>query len=121
MPITVHGWILSLGFLIPLSTARAQSEPCAQPKPPELIKPLSAGTAKMAKVAYIPPPRPVKTTVLIGAHNCPLWVAEEPRMWEQVLQHPERTPALGFYDQANPQVADWETKWAVEHGISFFV
>ena len=28
---------------------------------------------------------------------------------------------LGFYDQANPEVADWETKWAVEHGISFFV
>jgi hypothetical protein len=28
---------------------------------------------------------------------------------------------LGFYDQANPEVADWETKWAVEHGINFFV
>ena len=40
-------------------------------------------------------------------------------------QHPsstrERTPALGFYSQENPEVADWETKWAVEHGVSFFI
>jgi hypothetical protein len=42
-------------------------------------------------------------------------------MWNQVLKNPERTPTLGFYDQSNPEVADWETKWAVEHGISFFV
>jgi hypothetical protein len=42
-------------------------------------------------------------------------------MWNQVIKHPERTPALGFYAQENPEVADWETKWAVEHGVSFFV
>ncbi len=77
--------------------------------------------ADIEKAAYIPPPRPVKTSVLIGAHNCPLWEADAPQMWDQVVQHPERTPALGFYDQANPEVADWETKWAVEHGINFFV
>ncbi|MGD0041516.1 MAG: glycoside hydrolase family 99-like domain-containing protein, partial [Isosphaeraceae bacterium] len=45
----------------------------------------------------------------------------QPKIWDQVLKHPERTPALGFYSQENPEVADWETKWAVEHGISFFV
>ncbi len=42
-------------------------------------------------------------------------------MWDNVLKHPERTPALGFYSQENPEVADWETKWAVEHGVSFFI
>jgi hypothetical protein len=42
-------------------------------------------------------------------------------MWDNVLKHPERTPALGFYSQENPEVADWETKWAVEHGVSVFV
>jgi hypothetical protein len=77
--------------------------------------------ARIKKAAYIPPPKPAKTTILIGAHNCPLWEADAPQMWDQVRLHPERTPALGFYDQANPQVADWETKWAVEHGINFFV
>jgi hypothetical protein len=30
-------------------------------------------------------------------------------------------PALGFYAQESPEVSDWETAWAVEHGISFFI
>jgi hypothetical protein len=96
------------------------------PKVPELTREFLAKYLKPAKeqtrkAAYIPPPQQVKTTILVGAHNCPLWEADAPQMWDQVVQHPERTPALGFYDQADPQVADWETKWAVEHGISFFV
>jgi hypothetical protein len=73
------------------------------------------------KAAYVPAPKPVKTQILVGAHNCPLWEAGSPEMWNQVVKHPKRTPALGFYDQSNPEVADWETKWAVEHGVSFFV
>jgi hypothetical protein len=70
---------------------------------------------------YIPEPQPVRTEILIGAHHCPLWEADKPQMWNQVVKHPERTPALGFYSQENPEIADWETKWAVEHGVSFFV
>ena len=70
---------------------------------------------------YLPEPVPAQTTVLVGAHHCPLWEADKPEMWANVVKHPERTPALGFYAQDNPEVADWETKWAVEHGISFFV
>jgi hypothetical protein len=70
---------------------------------------------------YIPEPQPAATKLLIGAHHCPLWEADQPAMWDQVVKHPERTPSLGFYAQENPQVSDWETKWAVEHGISFFV
>ncbi len=73
------------------------------------------------RLSYIPEPKPVKTDMLVGAHNCPLWEADKPFMWANVLKHPERTPALGFYDQANPEVSDWETKWAVEHGINFFI
>ena len=70
---------------------------------------------------YIPEPVPARTTLLVGAHHCPLWEADKPYMWANVVKHPERTPALGFYAQENPEVADWETTWAVEHGISFFV
>ena len=70
---------------------------------------------------YIPEPQPVKTDILIGAHHCPLWEADKPFMWSQLLKHPERTPALGFYAQENPEVSDWETKWAVEHGVSYFI
>jgi len=70
---------------------------------------------------YIPEPKPVPTDRLIGAHHCPIWEADGPQMWLNLLRHPERTPALGLYSQENPEVADWETKWAVEHGISFFI
>lgn len=73
------------------------------------------------KLPYIPEPEPVKTEVLVGAHHCPLWESDKPDMWANVLKHPERTPAMGFYSQENPEVSDWETKWAVEHGISFFI
>lgn len=70
----------------------------------------------------VPPPTPVKTPLLIGAHHCPLWEADKPQMWSQLLNHhPERVPALGFYDQASPEVSDWETKFAVDHGISYFI
>lgn len=77
----------------------------------------------MAKrsLSYIPEPVPAPTDVLVGAHYCPLWESDKPQFWSNVLKHPERTPALGFYSQENPEVADWEIKWAVEHGISFFV
>jgi len=73
------------------------------------------------KADGIPLPEPVVTEMLVGAHHCPLWESDKPEMWANVLKHPERTPALGFYSQENPEVADWETKWAVEHGVSFFI
>ena len=82
---------------------------------------MTAVAADQGKTACIPEPKPVQTPILIGAHNCPLWEADKFVYWDQVIKHPERTPALGFYAQENPEVADWETKWAVEHGISFFI
>src|SRR6185295_6629960 len=30
------------------------------------------------------------------------------------------TPLLGYYREGDPSVMDWQIKWAVEHGISFF-
>jgi len=76
---------------------------------------------KSRQLSYIPEPVAVPTEMLIGAHHCPLWESDQPQFWSNVLKHPERTPALGFYSQENPEIADWETKWAVEHGISFFI
>jgi hypothetical protein len=76
---------------------------------------------KARKLPYIPEPQPARTQILVGAHNCPLWERDKPHMWANILKHPERTPALGFYAQENPEVADWETKWAVEHDVSFFI
>ena len=77
---------------------------------------------KVEKLDYIPAPKPVKTKILVGAHNCPLWEREKFHLWNQVVfKHQERTPALGVYSQDNPEIADWETKWALDHGVSFFI
>jgi len=73
------------------------------------------------KADYVPAPRPAKTKLLVGAHYFPGWEADHPERWEQLKKHPERTPALGFYDQSSPELADWEIKWAVEHGVDFFL
>ena len=129
--------LVALVLLLPISLAVAQPPKSERPRVPEGATAYSDlayvtnGHQRQKldlylpkdskKASYVPPPQPVKTTILVGAHNCPLWEADAPQMWDQVVQHPERTPALGFYDQANPEVADWETKWAVEHGINFFV
>ncbi|MEI7732309.1 MAG: LamG-like jellyroll fold domain-containing protein [Verrucomicrobiota bacterium] len=75
----------------------------------------------ISKSPYIPEPVPAPTQILVGAHHCPLWEADKFNLWDNVLKHAERTPALGFYAQESPEISDWETKWAVEHGISFFV
>ena len=69
----------------------------------------------------VPVPQPVATDVLVGAIHCPLWEADQIDLWRGVVRHPERLPALGIYAQEMPEVAEWEAKWALEHGISFFV
>lgn len=71
---------------------------------------------------YIPEPRPVTGDVLVGAHYCPLWKqGSRSSGWELITPYPERKPVLGWYDEDDPEVTDWEIKWALEHGISFFV
>ena len=68
---------------------------------------------------YIPPPEPVKANVDLGAFYFPGWGS--PSRWQPILDFPERKPVLGWYDESNPECADWQIKWAVEHGIKFFL
>lgn len=73
---------------------------------------------------YVPPPQHVKAKddLLIGAHMCPLWkMGERAQVWEPIVGWPNRTPALGYYDEGSPEVTDWEIKWCLEHGIDYFV
>ena len=107
---------LALELTADVATAPGGTVAATARLPIDFLPPLSIRSA-----VYIPRPVPVETSILIGAHNCPLWEADKPAMWANILKHPERTPALGFYAQENPEVADWETKWAVEHGVSFFI
>ena len=74
------------------------------------------------KLAYVPPPKPVKTEVLVGAQMCPLWKEGARRaVWEPIVPWEKRKPVLGWYDEGDPAVMDWEIKWCLDHGISFFI
>lgn len=75
---------------------------------------------KLTKSAYVPEPKPVKSDYEIGALYFPGWSKIEAwaRVWPVA---PERKPVLGWYDEAKPEVVDWQIKWAVENGLSYFL
>jgi len=75
---------------------------------------------KLPKATYVPEPRPVGGDYEIGALYFPGWSTIEAwsRIWPVA---PERKPLLGWYDEANPEVVDWQIKWAVENGLSYFL
>lgn len=69
--------------------------------------------------AAIPPPGPVSTgEYQVGVYYFPGWPTRE--KWQVLDAFPERMPLLGYYAEGDPTVMDWQIKWAVEHGISFF-
>src|SRR5262245_34457979 len=81
-----------------------------------------AGTtaAPVAEKAGVPTPRPVSTDgYRVGVYYFPGWPTRE--KWRVLDTFPERRPLLGYYAEGDPVVMDWQIKWAVEHGIAFFV
>jgi hypothetical protein len=86
----------------------------------ESAVPLSVAADTPARAAYVPAPRPADTgRTLVGAIMCPLW--NDGRRWGDIVPYPEREPLLGWYDEGDPEVTDWEITWALDHGISFFL
>ena len=74
----------------------------------------------LPKADYVPEPQPVESDYEIGALYFPGWptIDRWARIWPT---DPQRKPVLGWYDEANPEVVDWQIKWAVENGIKFFM
>lgn len=72
----------------------------------------------LAPADYVPEPTPVRGDVEVGAYYFPGW--RSAGQWQPIRHFPERRPALGWYREGDPEVADWHIKWAVEHGITFF-
>lgn len=73
---------------------------------------------------YTPEPTPVSTDRIIAAHYYAAWKKGAPGIhngFDDLHDYPERTPLMGYYDEENPAVCDWEIKWAVEHGINCFI
>lgn len=71
------------------------------------------------KASCVPEPIPVKSKYEIGVFYFPGWSTMS--RWRPIFDFPERKPVLGWYDEANPECADWQIKWAVEHGVNFFM
>lgn len=70
---------------------------------------------------YVPEPKPVAASHILGVQSCNLWREGTAYAgWDYVYPYRDkRKPSLGWYDEGNPEVADWEIKWQVEHGIGF--
>jgi len=77
----------------------------------------------LPKAAYVPEPQVAQSDYLVGCHYCPLWKqgTRGGGGWQEIVPFPERQPVLGWYDEGSPEVADWELKWCLEHGIQYFV
>jgi hypothetical protein len=71
------------------------------------------------KASYIPEPQPATCKYDLGVFYFPGW--DSMARWKPILSYPDRKPVLGWYDEANPECVDWQIKWAVEHGIRFFM
>lgn len=69
----------------------------------------------------VPTPHAPTSDYLIGAHYFPGWKHGDHWGWRKIEPFPERKPLLGWYDEDNPEVTDWEILWALEHGIQYFV
>ena len=70
---------------------------------------------------YIPEPKPLKAGPCeVGAFYFLDWARTHHwlKIWRTT---PERRPAAGWYSNDNPELLDWQIKWAVENGISFYL
>ena len=74
---------------------------------------------------YVPAPNPATSDRIVAAHYYAAWKKGAAGIHEGfndlAKEFPDRTPLMGYYDEENPEVCDWEIKWAVEHGINCFI
>ncbi|MBS1371734.1 MAG: hypothetical protein HPZ91_17450 [Lentisphaeria bacterium] len=70
---------------------------------------------------YVPEPVPVETGEFeLGALYFPGWTTTG--RWDTIRETaPERRPLLGYYREGDPELVDWQIKWAVESGLRFLL
>lgn len=72
------------------------------------------------RAEYVPEPQPVYTDIDLCMYYFPGWATDA--AWDCIRRvAPVRKPLLGYYDEANPEIVDWQIKWAVENGIKCFL
>jgi len=82
----------------------------------------SLGLPQVPEGGYIPEPTPVACAdgVEVGAFLFNQFGS--PFDWMRIWRNcPERRAAAGWYTCARGELLDWQIKWAVENGISFYI
>ena len=76
---------------------------------------------KWEREDYVPKPAVPKgeENYTVGMNVCSLWTNGTGSGWSSVTPFDDPHPVLGYYDERNPETADWEIKYLVEHGIDF--
>jgi len=70
------------------------------------------------KYDYVPQPKPLKTPYKVGCYYFPGWY--DASRWVPIKRF-FRKPLLGYYAEGDPEIMDWQIKWALEHGIRFWI
>ncbi len=71
---------------------------------------------------YVPKPVVPKKTSdhKVGMLMCSLWREGQHYGWDCITPfEKDHKPLLGWYDEGNPETADWEVKWMCEHGVDY--
>jgi hypothetical protein len=109
-------WRLLAGAALDAAIAVRVESGAAAPAVASTTIPVTEPPA-VSRAAYVPTPQPAPTPYEIGAYYYPGWW--DAARWDPIRRFPARTPVLGFYKEGDPTVADWQIKFAVEHGIRF--
>ncbi len=71
---------------------------------------------------YVPTPEPVESEGAdLGMLMYSLWHEGIHYGWDRISPYENRKPYTGWYTEGSPEVADWDTKWLVEHGFDYQV
>lgn len=102
------------------TTARLSLRITGSNIPPQTLTAVERITprASSTNASYVPEPKPVRGRYPVGVYYFPGW--RSPGQWVPITYYPERRPALGWYREGDTEIIDWQIKWAVEHGITFF-
>ncbi|WP_127580110.1 hypothetical protein [Paenibacillus koleovorans] len=57
----------------------------------------------------------------VGVQACDLWREGHHKGYTALQPYDNRLPLFGYAEDGNPEVADWEAKWMLEHGISLYM
>ncbi len=71
---------------------------------------------------YVPEPVVPKKKFdsAVGMLTCSLWREGQHVGWDCITPfEKDHKPLIGWYDEGNPETADWELKWLCEHGVDY--